>query len=516
MTTWQTILIIISIILIIDILALIFDEEIRKSYSYFFEFKSLFRDSPFYLIPVFVLISIPLLGIGYVLSLIVIPWRFVINTCHKRGYYFTEKGRADYEWEIEYERQRKEEEPHLKELSELKERLESKVEEYNHYQLYKDQGKIKFSVIPLDVYPSASYGEVIVLDFTEDSAIDSLINRRSDTFEKLIEIFSEEGSLKVVSKQHPLIIPRESISYYLPEVAENELEKYSFSNYDVLTTLGYSLSDILGQGAVIHLKHKISSKELGYRPEDVNGYYFKYNLGSLSELKDVKLGDEILDFTLSPLFLKEDEDFIRDFYSILRILRPDSGLCFSLKQIEENEEYADNLFQRSEMLQTVADEIRERVEKLRTHGVSEAAIISLVGSSSPKLSHIRITKDFKIFLSDYGNREIVLSPLHKALYLLYLKHPEGILFKELQDYMSELRDLYLSISDRSDITKLDNSIKALCDSTTNSINEKCSRIRAAFLLEFSERIVDNYVIKGKAKEKKRIPIASRPDMIIWE
>ena len=48
----------------------------------------------------------------------------------------------------------------------------------------------------------------------------------------------------------------------------------------------------------------------------------------------------------------------------------------------------------------------------------------------------------------------------------------------------------------------------------NSINEKCARIREAFLTRFDERLAQHYIITGKRGEPKRIPLSQ--DIIIWE
>ena len=216
-----------------------------------------------------------------------------------------------------------------------------------------------------------------------------------------------------------------------------------------------------------------------------------------------------------PFDIEDKRYFILDFYSILKVLRPGHDVFFSVNVPEKDEDYADNTFSDSDYIDNLAAEIKDRIEKLRQYGIGEAAILSLL-ATEPKLSVIRITKDYKIILPDYGGREINLPPLHKAIYLLFLRHPEGIRFKELSDYKAEIRELYLSVSGRVDMKKMESSIDSICDSTTNSINEKCSRIRAAFLSEFSERIADNYSICGKAKEKKHIPIASKAGMVTWE
>lgn len=45
-----------------------------------------------------------------------------------------------------------------------------------------------------------------------------------------------------------------------------------------------------------------------------------------------------------------------------------------------------------------------------------------------KFSRITITKDCSVFLTDYDNKEVKMEPMTKAVYLLYLRHPEGIAF----------------------------------------------------------------------------------------
>ena len=67
-------------------------------------------------------------------------------------------------------------------------------------------------------------------------------------------------------------------------------------------------------------------------------------------------------------------------------------------------------------------------------------------------------------------------------------------FKDMIDYRDELMEIYFRLSNRYDNTKMEQSIDELVDSTRNSINEKCSRIRAAFVSQFSDDLAKNYYI----------------------
>lgn len=60
-----------------------------------------------------------------------------------------------------------------------------------------------------------------------------------------------------------------------------------------------------------------------------------------------------------------------------------------------------------------------------------------------------ITENYDIILPDYHNMTIKMEPLVKAVYILFLRHEEGILFKCLSDYREELYDIYVDIRKKS-------------------------------------------------------------------
>ena len=107
-----------------------------------------------------------------------------------------------------------------------------------------------------------------------------------------------------------------------------------------------------------------------------------------------------------------------------------------------------------------------------------------------------------------------MEPLVKAVFFLFLKHPEGIVFKYLPDYREELIYIYrdlrpLGLDDRSL-----HSIEDVTNPCLNSINEKCARIRAAFINKFDEHLAKNYFITGERGEAKKITLDRK--LVIWE
>ena len=163
--------------------------------------------------------------------------------------------------------------------------------------------------------------------------------------------------------------------------------------------------------------------------------------------------------------------------------------------------------------QRMMDEIRERLERLRELGVDELVLRKLL-EKEDTLSRLVVTRDYRILLPDYHNMEIEMTPLPKAVFLLFLKHEEGIPFKFLSDYEDELRDIYMRLTDRVQTEVIDKSIQALCDPTQNAINEKCARIREAFVDKFDERLAQHYFVTGKRGEPKRIQL--QRNLVVWE
>lgn len=115
------------------------------------------------------------------------------------------------------------------------------------------------------------------------------------------------------------------------------------------------------------------------------------------------------------------------------------------------------------------------------------------------LSPLVITKDFRFILPNYGNKEVMLSPIHKSLYMLFLNHPEGIEFKNLIDYREELLAIYNEVGNRVGPDKMVETVNRLTNPLNNAINEKCSRIKAAFSDLMDEYQADYYIINSHIK-----------------
>ena len=122
-----------------------------------------------------------------------------------------------------------------------------------------------------------------------------------------------------------------------------------------------------------------------------------------------------------------------------------------------------------------------------------------IEAARSKLSRLVITEDYRFILEDY-DVEVELQPVHKAVYLLFLAHPEGIEFKRLAEYREELLEYYMKTARMMDKAKIVDSVDKLVNPLDNAINEKCSRIKKVFLDLMDEYRASYYIIGSHTKK----------------
>ena len=159
------------------------------------------------------------------------------------------------------------------------------------------------------------------------------------------------------------------------------------------------------------------------------------------------------------------------------------------------------------------DEVKEKVRKLKAYGVDDAEIVAAMNEEE-LFPQLVVTEDYKVVLADGADTEVKMEPLVKAVYLLFLNHPEGIIFKCLPDYREELAKIYAKLRPMGLSDKALQSIEDVTNPLLNSINEKCARIRGAFVGQFDNHIAKHYYIDGKRGEAKKISLPR--DLVVWE
>ena len=164
-----------------------------------------------------------------------------------------------------------------------------------------------------------------------------------------------------------------------------------------------------------------------------------------------------------------------------------------------------------------AQEVRRLVGELQAEGRYDLLLKAIgvplleelrIEAAKGRLSRLVITEDYRFILADY-HKEVELQPVHKAVYLLFLAHPEGIEFKHLADYRDELTRYYMATAKLMDKEKIIEGVDHLVNPLDNAINEKCSRIKKVFLELMDEYTASYYIISSHTQ--KHIAGSSR----IW-
>ena len=165
----------------------------------------------------------------------------------------------------------------------------------------------------------------------------------------------------------------------------------------------------------------------------------------------------------------------------------------------------------------VAQEVKRLMGQLQAEGRQDLLLKAIgvplleelrIEAAKGRLSRLVITEDYRFILEDY-HKEVELQPVHKAVYLLFLAHPEGIEFKRLADYREELTRYYLATAKLMDKEKIIEGVDHLVNPLDNAINEKCSRIKKVFLELMDEYTASYYIISSHTQ--KHIAGSSR----IW-
>ena len=162
--------------------------------------------------------------------------------------------------------------------------------------------------------------------------------------------------------------------------------------------------------------------------------------------------------------------------------------------------------------EVLVEEVKERIRKLKEYGMSEKELSSLIETEQPLLK-LTVSRDYRLYLGEQ-RVEVRMEPLLKALYLLFLRHPEGIIFKDLPDYRQELAKIYSDVRPWGLSDRALQSIEDVTNPMLNSINEKCARVKKVFVGILGSEMAKHYYIKGTRGEPKSIALPR--DLVLWE
>ena len=125
-----------------------------------------------------------------------------------------------------------------------------------------------------------------------------------------------------------------------------------------------------------------------------------------------------------------------------------------------------------------------------------------------------IDRNYIIRMGGPDGPMLQLRPLVKTLFILFLKHSEGILLKQRDIYRAEMEKIYSTINPNTDREDVKARIGRLVDLEDNSFSEKASVLNARLEELLPEGIAGDYQIQGYNGCPRKIRL--NPLLVHWE
>lgn len=124
-----------------------------------------------------------------------------------------------------------------------------------------------------------------------------------------------------------------------------------------------------------------------------------------------------------------------------------------------------------------------------------------------------ITRDYRIFMGNRHGPEIRMRPMTKAVFLLFLRHPEGIAFGQIGQYRAELEGYYRRLSRSGTNEEILRSLDRVLNAASREVSVAASRASEVLAGMLEEEYLPSYVIAGERGGPKRIALDRR--LVVW-
>ncbi|ESU24367.1 hypothetical protein FEDK69T_08140 [Flavobacterium enshiense DK69] len=344
----------------------------------------------------------------------------------------------------------------------------------------------------------------------------SITDYIDNNFLKLKERFSVAGcNFIYLPNSLSLVIDdlKTLLGYYLPILLTKDLVNEVIQEYRNIKNCSgkLSIAHKLGEGEndgvsnAFFSNYKTILDHVDYQETCASGFLIFTGSGYLAEPKISELDnsfdynlffEELAAFSGQVLkqFLEEpsDEDYMPSFFS---------GYEFNFDKLDSESS-------------AIVEELDSKLKAVKDNGqllvlvpiikkLLEDHLRQGISCNKSFVCDLLIDTENRIFLLAL-DKEIKLSFLTKAIYLLFLKHPEGINLKELSKHQKELLTIYTQVSNHEDYSKTLKSIENIVNLETKAIYTHISRIKSEFYKIMDETYADNYIIAGYRDEIRKV------------
>lgn len=305
-----------------------------------------------------------------------------------------------------------------------------------------------------------------------------------------------------------------SVLFYMPWLKEDDLEEVRHVCHDNVNTVfsGLKLKD--GKPAVVNVSGRAFMLDIP-KPESRLCYDIFSQIAAEFMPKfnnEPHIIDDDVRFSVTGLFDEKPRYAVKACLNSLMDLFDADGESFQEGRDKELEKNTQTCSEDPEIMRMF-----RRVVETRPSWAVKAMLAKML-EADEVISRLVITRQCKLLLPDYNDMEIKLTPKEKAIYILYLKHPEGITFKNLPDYRDELGRYYRHVTGRDDPKAIDETIDKMVISINGDADVQRARIKyainKAFTSQFCEQYAHYYTIEGSRGEALKVELPR--EKVIWE
>lgn len=374
----------------------------------------------------------------------------------------------------------------------------------------------ELAIAQLPVEPTDT--QVLYIENHSNPALEQYIH---DNYDKIVRQFLVKG-LEFVYV--PELTTRMSdrdfqnvASYYCPWLTKADVDSLRSACHIDLADLFHTVSGLGDSPAVVDAKGKAYSLDVS-RPSDYDCLF--YQIAHAYGAANYESSESSVMFSVS----RVDEPQAEFRYSCRR-----KDLLPNLENAQEQPAYNLNECRNQAIVgQPDTDDIticrnREldslfgRIKNILPAWAIREALYKML-KDQEVISRLVITAQGKVMLPEYGNLEIRLTPKEKAMYFLFLRHPNGISLKDLPDHRQELSRYYGRVAKSGDKAAIASAIDKMTDPFSGDADTQRSRIKAginrAFTGQFCEQFARWYTIEGERAHAMRIELPQ--DKIVWE
>lgn len=149
---------------------------------------------------------------------------------------------------------------------------------------------------------------------------------------------------------------------------------------------------------------------------------------------------------------------------------------------------------------------RDYGDNILLESIYEDFLHSFSRLEKQEISALVIDEGYRIYLKEF-QKEIKMYSFPKAVYIFFLRHPEGLYLKDISDYREELHRIYRTIMRyewKEDVTAA--KIDSLLDLSNGVLNQYICRIAESFRKVLSSELTCHYIVSGKRNEIRRVTL----------